>query len=42
MHFDQHYADKTEWKKLLVHSTFILALATGMSVNSISGKVVLI
>ncbi|OBU78788.1 dehydratase [Mycoplasmoides gallisepticum] len=40
VHFDQHYADKTEWKKLLVDSTFTLALVTGMSVNSISGKVV--
>lgn len=40
MHFDQRYADKTEWKKLLVDSTFTLALVTGMSVNSISGKVV--
>ncbi|QMT98831.1 MaoC family dehydratase [Mycoplasma tullyi] len=40
VHFDQAYADKTEWKKLLVDSTFTLALVTGMSVNSISGKVV--
>lgn len=40
VHFDQHYADKTEWKKLLVDSTFTLALVTAMSVNSISGKVV--
>ncbi|WP_041594407.1 MaoC/PaaZ C-terminal domain-containing protein [Mycoplasmoides gallisepticum] len=40
VHFDQHYADKTEWKKLLVDSTFTLALVTEMSVNSISGKVV--
>ncbi|AFP76317.1 MaoC-like dehydratase domain protein [Mycoplasmoides gallisepticum CA06_2006.052-5-2P] len=40
MHFDQRYADKTEWKKLLVDSTFTLALVTGMSVNSISDKVV--
>ncbi|WP_027121881.1 MaoC/PaaZ C-terminal domain-containing protein [[Mycoplasma] imitans] len=40
VHFDQNYADKTEWKKLLVDSTFTLALVTGMSVNSISGKVV--
>lgn len=40
VHFDQAYASKTEFKKLLVDSTFTLALVTGMSVNSISGKVV--
>ncbi|EGZ31660.1 MaoC/PaaZ C-terminal domain-containing protein [Malacoplasma iowae] len=40
VHFDNEYASKTEWKKLLVDSTFTLALVTGMSVNTISGKVV--
>ncbi|WVH36289.1 MaoC/PaaZ C-terminal domain-containing protein [Mycoplasmoides gallisepticum] len=40
MHFNQRYADKTEWKKLLVDSAFTLALVTGMSVNPISDKVV--
>ncbi|MBD5788846.1 transcription regulatory protein [Mycoplasma synoviae GX11-T] len=40
VHFDQHYASQTEWKKLLVDSTYTLALVTGMSVNTVSGKVV--
>ena len=40
VHFDQEYADKTEWKKLLVDSTFTLALVTGMSVKTVSSKVV--
>lgn len=40
VHFDQAYASKTEWKKLLVDSTFTLALVTGMSVKSMTGKVV--
>ncbi|GBD48608.1 (R)-specific enoyl-CoA hydratase RipB/Ich [Methylopila sp. Yamaguchi] len=40
VHFDAAYADKTEWKKLLVDSTFTLALLTGMSVRTVSAKVV--
>lgn len=40
VHFDQEYANKTEWKKLLVDSTFTLALLTGMSVRTVSAKVV--
>lgn len=40
VHFDQNYASKTEWKKLLVDSTFTLALVTGMSVKTLTGKVV--
>ena len=40
MHFDALYAAKTEWKKLLVDSTFTLALLTGMSVRTVSAKVV--
>lgn len=40
LHFDSHYAEKTEWKKPLVDSTFTLAIITGMSVNTISKKVV--
>lgn len=40
VHFDQEYANKTEWKKLLVDSTFALALLTGMSVRTVSAKVV--
>jgi itaconyl-CoA hydratase len=40
VHFDAAYASKTEWKKLLVDSTFTLALLTGMSVRTISAKVV--
>ena len=33
-------AAKTEWKKPLVDSTFTLALLTGMSVRTVSAKVV--
>ncbi len=40
LHFDATYAAKTEWKKPLVDSTFTLALLTGMSVRSVSAKVV--
>jgi len=40
VHFDAAYAEKTEWKKLLVDSTFTLALITGMSVRTVSAKVV--
>lgn len=40
VHFDRAYAEKTEWKKLLVDSTFTLALLTGMSVRTVSAKVV--
>ena len=40
VHFDAAYAEKTEWKKLLVDSTFTLALVTGMSVRTVSAKVV--
>lgn len=40
VHFDAAYAEKTEWKKLLVDSTFTLALLTGMSVRTVSAKVV--
>jgi len=40
VHFDQNYAEKTEWKKMLVDSTFTLALLTGMSVRTVSAKVV--
>jgi itaconyl-CoA hydratase len=40
LHFDAAYAAKTEWKKPLVDSTFTLALLTGMSVRTISAKVV--
>jgi itaconyl-CoA hydratase len=40
VHFDCAYAAKTEWKKLLVDSTFTLALLTGMSVRTVSAKVV--
>ncbi|MEQ5837930.1 (R)-specific enoyl-CoA hydratase RipB/Ich [Paraburkholderia acidicola] len=40
VHFDAEYAAKTEWKKLLVDSTFTLALLTGMSVRTVSAKVV--
>ena len=40
IHFDAYYASKTEWKKPLVDSTLTLAIVTGMTVNSISKKVV--
>lgn len=40
VHFDEAYAQHTEWKKLLVDSTFTLALLTGMSVRTVSAKVV--
>jgi itaconyl-CoA hydratase len=40
VHFDAVYAAKTEWKKMLVDSTLTLALLTGMSVRTVSAKVV--
>ena len=40
LHFDAVYAAKTEWKKPLVDSTLTLALLTGMSVRTVSAKVV--
>jgi len=40
LHFDAAYAAKTEWRKPLVDSTFTLALLTGMSVRTVSAKVV--
>jgi len=40
VHFDAVYAAKTEWKKMLVDSTFTLALLTAMSARTISAKVV--
>src|SRR5579863_2052983 len=40
VHFDAAYAAKTEWKYLLVDSTLTLALLTGMSVRTVSAKVV--
>jgi itaconyl-CoA hydratase len=40
VHFDAEYAAHTEWKKMLVNSTFTLALLTGMSVRTVSAKVV--
>lgn len=40
VHFDTEYAAQTEWKKMLVDSTFTLALLTGMSVRTVSAKVV--
>ncbi len=40
VHFDRAYAAHTEWKQLLVDSTFTLAVLTGMSVRTVSAKVV--
>jgi itaconyl-CoA hydratase len=39
IHFDQCYAEQTEFKKILVNSTFTLALVTGQSVTDISQNV---
>ena len=36
IHFDAHYAAQTEFKRLLVNSTFTLALITGLSVADVS------
>jgi itaconyl-CoA hydratase len=36
MHFNQHYAEKSQFGKLLVNSAFTLALVAGMSVDDIS------
>ncbi|MTI32156.1 MaoC family dehydratase [Xanthovirga aplysinae] len=40
LHFDANYAEKSEWKLPLVDSTLTLAIVTGMTVNTISKKVV--
>ena len=40
VHFDAAYAAKTEWKKMLVDSTFTLALVTGLSVADVSERAV--
>lgn len=40
VHFDAVFAAQTEWKKMLVDSTFTFALLTGMSVRTVSAKVV--
>jgi itaconyl-CoA hydratase len=40
VHFDAEYASKTEWKRLLVDSTLTISLLTGMSVKTVSAKVV--
>ncbi|SMD22171.1 MaoC family dehydratase [Kibdelosporangium aridum] len=39
LHFDRHYAARTQWGKPLVDSTFTLALVTGQSVVDISQHV---
>ena len=39
VHFDAAYAAHTEWKRLLVDSTFTLALVTGQSVTDVSQNV---
>lgn len=36
IHFNQHYAEKSPFGKLLVNSAFTLALVAGMSVDDIS------
>ncbi|MCA1005497.1 MaoC family dehydratase [Rhodococcus hoagii] len=40
VHFDTAYAARTEWGKLLVDSTLTVAILTGMSVRTVSAKVV--
>src|SRR5246500_1678653 len=40
VHFDSKYAATTEWKRLLVDSTLTLSMLTGMSVRTVSAKVV--
>jgi len=39
IHFDYNYAAKTEFKRVLVNSTFTLALVTGQSVTDLSQNV---
>ena len=39
IHFDRHYASKTEFGKPLVDSTFTVALVTGQSVTDVSQNV---
>jgi itaconyl-CoA hydratase len=36
IHFDQSYAERTEFKRLLVDSTLTLAIVTGLSVADVS------
>jgi acyl dehydratase len=40
LHFDAEYAAKSEFGKLVVNSTFTLALVAGMSVSDVSQKTV--
>ena len=40
LHFDAEYAAKSEFGRLLVNSTFTLALVAGMSVSDVSQKTV--
>lgn len=36
LHFEAHYAGRTEWRKPLVDTTLTFAIITGMTDNSIS------
>ncbi len=40
LHFDSAYAAHTEWKRCLVDSTITFSILTGMTVHSVSAKVV--
>ncbi len=40
LHFDAAYAEKSEFGKLVVNSTFTLALVAGMSVSDVSQKTI--
>lgn len=40
LHFDAAYAAHTEWKQPLVDSTLTISLLTGMTVSTVSAKVV--
>ena len=39
LHFDQHYASQTEFKRPLINSCLTLALVTGQSVTDVSQNV---
>ena len=36
LHFDSHYTQESRWGRILVNSTFTLALVTGMSTTDVS------
>ena len=40
LHFDEEYARKSEFKKILVNSTLTLSIVVGMSVSDVSQKAI--